>query len=88
MRLTDGRGATASVVVGPNEPALQTINGEFREDDFFPPGILDAIVHMTTVRVPLASFTGVDLGDITEVALVFDQTVSGTLFVADVEVAR
>jgi dienelactone hydrolase len=88
VRLTDGRGATASVVVGPNEPALQTINGEFREDDFFPPGILDAIVHMTTVRVPLASFTGVDLGDITEVALVFDQTVSGTLFVADVEVAR
>ena len=43
---------------------------------------------MTTVRVPLVSFAGVDLSDVDEVALVFDQTASGTLFVADVEVAR
>ena len=88
VRLTDGSGATTSVVAGPDEPALQTINGEFREDEVFPPGVLDAVVHLTTVRVPLAAFAGVDLSDIDEVALVFDQTPSGTLFIADVEVTR
>ena len=72
LRLTDGSGATASVVVGPDEPALQFVSGEFREDEIFPPGILDGIVHMTTVRVPLAVFAGVDLSDVSEVALVFD----------------
>ena len=86
--MTDAYGATATVVIGPDEPALQYMTGEFREDEMFPPGLLDAIVHMTTVRVPLVSFAGVDLSDVDEVALVFDQTASGTLFVADVEVAR
>ena len=87
VRLTDGQGATASVVVGPEEPALQYVSGEFSEDATFPPGLLDAVVHMTAVRVPLVSFAGVNLSDVDEVALVFDQTASGTLFVADVEVA-
>ena len=86
VRLTDAGGAAASVVVGPNEPALQYVSGEFMEDEMFPPGVLDAVVHMTAVRVPLASFAGIDLNDVDEVALVFDQTPSGTLFVADVEV--
>jgi hypothetical protein len=36
----------------------------------------------------LVEFGGVDLSDVAEVALVFDQTASGTLFVADVAVAR
>jgi hypothetical protein len=85
VRLTDASGATASVVVGPDEPALPYITGDFTEDESFPPGLLDAIVHMTAVRVPLASFAGLDLSDIDEVALVFDQTPSGTLFVADLE---
>ena len=88
VRLTDGSGATASVVVGPDEPALQYVTGDLTEDASFPPGLLDAVVHMTAVRVPLASFSGIDLSDIDEVTLVFDQTPSGTLFVADVEVAR
>lgn len=85
VRLTDGSGAMASVVVGPEEPALQYITGDFTEDESFPPGLLDAVVHMTAVRVPVASFSGIDLSDIDEVALVFDQTPSGTLFVADLE---
>ena len=88
VRLTDGHGATASVVVGPDEPALQYVSGEFTADETFTPGLLDAIVQPTTVRVPLASFAGIDLNDVAEVALVFDQTASGTLFIADVAVDR
>jgi hypothetical protein len=37
VRLTDGSGATASVVVGPEEPALQYVTGEFTEDESFRP---------------------------------------------------
>lgn len=93
VRITDGNGATATVVIGPDEPALQYITGEFNEDANFAPGLLDAVVHMTTVRVPLSSFVGVDLSDVDEVALVFGQpadgtTPSGTLFLADVEMGR
>jgi tetratricopeptide (TPR) repeat protein len=40
------------------------------------------------VRVPISAFSGVNLASIAEVALVFDQTASGTLFVADVELVR
>ncbi len=88
VRLTDGRGATVSVVVGPDAPALQYVSGEFTADETFAPGLLDAIVQLTTVRLPLSSFAGIDLNDVTEVALVFDQTASGTLFIADVAVDR
>jgi len=88
VRLTDGSGASASVVVGPDEPALQYVSGEFTADETFAPGLVEAIVQLTTVRLPLASFAGIDLDDVTEVALVFDQTASGTLFIADVAVER
>jgi len=88
VRLTDGSGDMAVIIAGPGEPALQYPVGKFTESEFFPPGILDAVVHMTTVRLQLDSFAGVDQSDVAEIALWFDQTPSGTLFVADVEVAR
>ncbi len=88
VRLTDGSGDMAVITAGPGEPALQYPVGNITESEFFPPGILDAVVHMTTVRLQLDSFAGVDQSDVAEIALWFDQTPSGTLFVADVEVAR
>lgn len=88
VRLTDGRGATATAVVGSAEPALQYPAGVVGEDSFFEGGSFGSPVHMTAVRVPLAAFAGIDLSDVAEVALVFDQTPSGTLFVADVAAER
>ena len=88
VRLTDGSGDMAVIIAGPGEPALQYPVGEFTESEFFPPGILDTVVHMTAVRLQLGSFAGVDLSDVAEIALWFDQTPSGTLFVGDVEGAR
>ena len=41
-----------------------------------------------TVRVPLRAFQGVDLTAITEIALLFDQTPTGTLFLGDLAVER
>jgi hypothetical protein len=43
---------------------------------------------MTTIRLPLSDFDGVDLANIREVALLFDQTPSGSLFMGDVEWVR
>ena len=43
---------------------------------------------MTTVRLLLSDFDGVDLTQINEVALLFDQTPSGSLFVGDIEFVK
>ena len=40
---------------------------------------------MSVVHIPLTVFTAVDLANLTEVALIFDQIPSGALFVADLE---
>jgi hypothetical protein len=40
---------------------------------------------MSSIRFPLTAFASIDLGNVAEVALVFDQTDSGRLFVADLE---
>ena len=88
VRLTDGRGKQARVSTRPDEPALT-----------FPPGFVEplfegeniiftGIVPLTTIRLALSDFTGIDLTDVREIALVFDRTPSGTLFMGDVEWVR
>jgi hypothetical protein len=42
-------------------------------------------VPRTTIRLQLPDFVGVDLREISEIALVFDQTASGSLFMGDLE---
>ncbi len=83
LRLTDAAGATATVPA-PAAAELAFPQGEVRADDFFG-SLFTSVVPLTTLRVPLAAFAGVDLATVTEVALVLDATPSGTLFLADVE---
>jgi hypothetical protein len=87
IRLTDGSGNTASVATRADEPALQFPQGMVIDEDggnaFF-----TGRAPLTTIRVPLADFAGVNLMDIVEVALVFDRTPSGTLWLADVALVR
>jgi dienelactone hydrolase len=88
VRLTDGRGNHARVSTRPDEPALR-----------FPPGFVEPLVEgksifftglvpLTTIRLALSDFAGVDLTDIREIALEFDQRPSGTLFMGDLEWVR
>jgi hypothetical protein len=74
VRLTDGYGGTQALRVGPVSDAL-----------FYPPGALSAVpkVLQHTVRLPLTSLTGVNLANIAEVDLVFDQQASGALLISD-----
>jgi hypothetical protein len=87
IRLTDRAGNTATVATRPGEPALRFPAGEVEEDTFFG-DLFTGRAPLLPVRVPLTAFAGVNLASIAEVALVFDQTPSGTLFLADVELAR
>jgi dienelactone hydrolase len=88
VRLTDGRGNSASVPTRADEPALG-----------FPPGFVEpmegsngvfftGLVPLTTIRLPISEFRGVDPADIREIALEFDRTPSGTLFLSDLEWVR
>jgi dienelactone hydrolase len=87
IRLTDRAGNVSTVPVRPDEPALRYPVGEKEPDDLFGE-LFTGRVPLLPVRVPISAFAGVNLASIAEVALVFDRTASGTLFVADVELVR
>jgi hypothetical protein len=74
VRFADGFGGTQTLRAGQFSSAL-----------FYPPGTQSAVPKVLhhTVRVPLASLTSVDLTNISEVALLFDQTASGALLISD-----
>jgi dienelactone hydrolase len=88
VQVTDGTGKTSAVHTRPAEPALQFPIGKVENDKGIEGGLFSGRVPLTTVRFPLTDFVGVDLNDIREIALVFDQTPSGSLFMGDVEVVR
>jgi hypothetical protein len=85
LRLTDGSGAVIHLPVSADEPALQFPPGVVAEDPFFAAGLFTGRIPLTAIRLPLAGVTGIDWTDIREVALVMDQTASGSLFLGDIE---
>ncbi|HRQ41352.1 MAG TPA: hypothetical protein PLD25_25820 [Chloroflexota bacterium] len=87
VQLTDRAGATAVVSTRADEPALAFPSGETQADDLFGE-MFTGRAPMTTIRWQLNDFTGVDLSQIAEIALLFDQTDSGSLFMGDVEWVR
>ncbi len=88
VRLTDSTGTTATVTTRPDEPALVFPLGTIKEDTVFDGGVFSGWMPMTTIRLLLSDFSGVNLGQITEIALLFDQTPSGSLFVGDIELVK
>jgi dienelactone hydrolase len=88
VQLTDRAGHSAVVQAGPDEPALGFPPGEMQTDAAIATGFFTGRVPLTAIRLPLAGFAGVDLHDVAEVALLFDQTPSGALFIGDVEWVR
>jgi hypothetical protein len=87
VQVTDRSGATARVAVRADEPALRYPAGETQPDR-----LLRGTVHRAAPAAAGARADqrvhGVNLASIAEVALVFDQTESGSLFLADVELVR
>ena len=88
VQITDSLGKTAIVKTQPDEPALRFPEGYQEENDTFEGGWFTGRVPMTSIRVPLQGFKGIDLTNIREISLVFDQNNSGSLFISDVELVR
>ena len=74
VELVDGSGGSDSVSASsvPNDDAL-----------IYPEGIPNGHVIMNQIRFPLSMFTGVNLANVTQVRLVFDQTNKGVIDVSD-----
>ena len=87
LRLTDGAGKTAAVALT-GEPALAFPAGVKGGVNSFNLDTWDNHVILSSIRVPLAGFAGVDLGDMRSVALVFDATERGAIFMTDLELLR
>lgn len=81
VALVDAAGNQAQVVV----PPLPYPIGERQPNDYFDGGYFSGQVHMHQVRLPLAEFSDIDLTQISEIALIFDQTDTGAIFLADLE---
>ena len=81
VQITDRAGNNAAVQTRPDEPALGFPPGIMQDDSATESGFFTGRVPLTTVRFPLSGFAGVDLSDVAEIALLFDQTASGALFV-------
>lgn len=77
--LTDGSGAVSSVRVGDVSNVL-----------FYPPGTTVSVpkVFLNTARMPLTSFSGVNLSDIRSVQFRFDQNLQGALLISDLAFAN
>ncbi|NJD58661.1 MAG: hypothetical protein FIA98_04595 [Anaerolineae bacterium] len=86
--LVDKLGNTASVQTRVDEPALQFPIGNREENDTFDGGFFTGRVPLTSIRMQLSDFTGVDLSAIREITLLFDQSSSGSLFISDFELVR
>jgi len=88
VQLTDRAGNSAAVQTRPDEPALIFPPGEMQGVSATETGFFTGIAPLTTIRLPLSALSGVDLANISEIALLFDQRPSGSLFVGDLEWVR
>ncbi len=88
LELVDAAGRGALVTLGPETPALRYPSGVIGEDAFFEVPTFSGHVIMTTVRVPLTAFAGVNLASVTQLRVRFDQAGGGVVFLADVELVR
>jgi hypothetical protein len=73
---------------GVDEPALRFPDGYQEENDTFDGGMISGRVPLTSIRMPLSGFAGVNFAEIREILLLFDQTTSGTLFMGNIELVR
>jgi hypothetical protein len=88
IQLVDKQGNTYAMSTQEDEPALRFPDGYEEENDTFDGGMFTGRVPLLTIRVPLSSFPDVNLSQIREAVLLFDQTDSGSLFMADFEFVR
>lgn len=88
VQLVDQQGNSATVGTQADEPALRFPEGYEVENDTFDGGMFAGRVPLTSIRIPLSGFAGVNFSEIREIVILFDQTTSGSLFMSDIELVR
>ncbi len=88
IQLVDNQGNTFDIQTQEDEPALRFPAGYVEEDMVFEDGLFTGRVPLISIRIPLSGFEGVNLAQLSEVVLLFDQTASGSLFISDIEFVR
>ena len=88
IQLVDKQGNTGAVQTRVAEPALSFPAGYEEENESFEGGLFTGRVPLTSLRMQLRDFTGVELSAIQEIALLFDRSPSGSLFISDIELVR
>jgi hypothetical protein len=86
--LIDQQGNIATMRTREDEPALRFPDGYEEDNDTFDGGMFTGRVPLTSIRMPLSGFTGVNFSEISEIVLLFDQTTSGSLLMSDIEFVR
>ena len=88
IRLRDENGNTAAVITAANQNVLSCYPGELGKTE-----LTDSTIEywhpptpLGTLNVPLTLFEGVNLAEIESMELIFDQTVSGAVFIDGIEV--
>jgi hypothetical protein len=84
IEVVDASNRRSQVVVPDIESPLgiRQPNENFEGDSF------TGHVYLRTVRIPLEEFESVNMNHVTEIALLFDQSDTGTLFIADLELVK
>ena len=88
IQLVDKQGNSDSVQTRVDEPALSFPAGYEEKNESFEGGLFTGRVPLTSIRMQLSDFSGVELSEIQEITLLFDQSPSGSLFISDIEFVR
>ena len=84
VELVDGSGRRAEVS-GPNLPYPPGVR---QPNDYFEGDLFTGHVILRAVQFPLEQFGDIDLANIAEIALLFDQSSSGAIFIADLVLVK
>lgn len=87
VEIKDKKGNISKVNLDKNIPALDYINGkiEYLELEGSTYKMWSTQTPLTSIKIPLSSFNGIDINKIDEVSLIFDKTKSGSVMIGGFE---
>ncbi|MCL2445926.1 MAG: hypothetical protein FWD06_04070 [Oscillospiraceae bacterium] len=84
VTLTDGDGTQRSVLIPAGTSALSWHGGYTWYDEWMEADAWAGVMPLSDLRIPLAYFDGVDLRNVTELTITFDQTASGSVMLSGI----
>lgn len=86
IRIKDNNGNYSKVLVDPSAPAMTHAKGELIENEYA--DFWSTYSPLSSLRIPIKYFQGVDLTSINSIEILFDQTDSGALMLGEIALLR